>query len=72
MPVQISSLFVQGRLEKENIIMKVSEMSREQYVEYRRKKKQEDRDEVIGAIFGAVMFSVITIGMIALKLFAFV
>ncbi len=52
--------------------MKVSEMSREQYVEYRRKKKQEDRDEVIGAIFGAVMFSVITIGMIALKLFAFV
>lgn len=72
MPVQKASLFVQGRLEKENIIMKVSEMSREQYVEYRRKKKQEDRDEVIGAIFGAVMFSVITIGMIALKLFAFV
>lgn len=72
MPVQKASLFVQGRLEKENIIMKVSEMSREQYVEYRRKKKQEDREEVIGAIFGAVMFSVITLGMIALKLFAFV
>lgn len=52
--------------------MKVSEMTREEYVEYRRKKKQEDREEVIGAIFGAVMFSVITLGMIALKLFAFV